>query len=169
MFTRGKGWAGIGVPPLGSKTAVRQKVNYPKKVQIGIIVHLGYKRLMAAMAELIAIEHTRKTAEITFLTGGMDSSSSLRLTNFSNTLTWCHFTIGWCQDSTHIQWWCTTFTKIFLWLFSAAWYPYNNVPQAWCSSFYYAPNMKVKLLFIDFHWLPWTGSSILKVINHYIS
>ena len=32
--------------------AVRQKVNYPKLVQIGIIVHLGYKRLMAAMAEL---------------------------------------------------------------------------------------------------------------------
>ena len=39
--------------------------------------------------------------------------------------------------------------------------PYNNVPQAWCSCFYYAPNVKVKLLFIDFHWLPRTGSSIL--------
>ena len=71
-------------------------------VQIGIIVHLGYKRLMATMAELIAIEHTHETAVITFLTGGMDWSSSLRLTDCSKTLTWCHFTIGWCQDSTHI-------------------------------------------------------------------
>ena len=71
-------------------------------VQIGIIVHLGYKRLMATMAELIALEHTHETAVITFLTGGMDWSSSLRLTDCSKTLTWCHFTIGWCQDSTHI-------------------------------------------------------------------
>ena len=39
-----------------------QKVNYPKYVQIAIIVHLGYKRLMATMAELIAIEHTHETA-----------------------------------------------------------------------------------------------------------
>ena len=71
-------------------------------VQIGIIVHLGYKRLMATMAELIALEHTHETAVITFLTGDMDWSSSLRLTDCSKTLTWCHFTIGWCQDSTHI-------------------------------------------------------------------
>ena len=71
-------------------------------VQIGIIVHLGYKRLMATMAELITIEHTHETAVITFLTGDMDWSSSLRLTDYSETLTWCHFTIGWCQDSTHI-------------------------------------------------------------------
>ena len=119
------------------------------------------------MAELITIEHTHETAVITFLTGGMDWSSSLRLTDCSMTLTWCHFIIGWCQDSTHISRWCTSITKLFLWLFSAAWYPYNNVPQAWCGSFYYSLNVKVKLLFIDFHWLPRTGSSILKVINHY--
>ena len=35
-----------------------------------MIVHLGYKRLTAFMAELIAIEHTHETAIITFLTGG---------------------------------------------------------------------------------------------------
>ena len=38
---------------------------------------------MATMAELIAIEHTHETAVITFLTGGMDWSSSLRLTDYS--------------------------------------------------------------------------------------
>ena len=78
-----------------------QRLQQDKKLTI-LSKYLGYKRPMATMAELIAIEHTHETAVITFLTGGMDWSSSHRLTDYSKTLTWYHFTIGWCQDSTHI-------------------------------------------------------------------
>ena len=70
-----------------------QRLQQDKKLTI-LSKYLGYKRPMATMAELIAIEHTHETAVITFLTGGMDWSSSLRLTDCSKTLTWCHFTIG---------------------------------------------------------------------------